>query len=105
VSADPVRASSSQASEPASGEASAGAVGLSVRRPSPYLFVEDIKRRYGVSERWVHERTRLGEIPHFRHPGSRRCLFREDWLDAWDAGCELEVVERPHGGRIVRPRT
>jgi hypothetical protein len=71
---------------------------------SPYLLVEDVAERYGWSVRTVHERTRFAEIPHFRHPGARRCLFRVDWLDAWDAGAELEVVERERNGRIVRPK-
>jgi hypothetical protein len=96
----PVRAASSH--PPVSSE-NDGVGGLTVPRSSPYLFVEDIKQRYGVSARWVHERTRLGEIPHFWHPGSRRCLFREDWLDEWDNGADLEVRELAGGGRIVRP--
>jgi hypothetical protein len=65
--------------------------------------VEHVKDRYGVSERWVHERTRLNEIPHRRLPGSRRCLFREAELEQWEAGATLEVVELAGGGRIVRP--
>lgn len=101
MSANPVRASSAHA--PGSRD-SDGVGGLAVPGRSPFLVVEQVADRYGTSSRWVHERTRTREIPHLRHPGSRRCLFREDWLDAWDAGAELEVVERPRGGRIVRPK-
>jgi predicted DNA-binding transcriptional regulator AlpA len=98
-----VRARSSRPPEPAAGAASQSGVGLAVRR-SPYLFVEDISARYGVSTRWVHERTRVNEIPHRRLPGSRRCLFLEAELEAWEAGAVLEVRELDGGGRIVRPK-
>jgi hypothetical protein len=100
VSADPVRAASSHPSVSSGNEAGEG---LAVPR-SPYLFVEQVEARYGVSTRWVHERTRNAEIPHIRHAGTRRCLFREDWLAAWDVGAELEVRELAGGGRIVRPK-
>jgi excisionase family DNA binding protein len=72
---------------------------------SPYLFVEDVARLLGCSTRTVHERTRLGEIPHRRPPGARRCLFLPDELRAWLDGAELEVVELDRGGRVVKPRT
>jgi hypothetical protein len=74
---------------------------------SPYLLVEDVAARYGVSVRWVHERTRSVEpqIPHRRLPGARRCLFLEAELEAWEAGAGLELQELAGGGRIVRPKT
>ena len=72
---------------------------------SPYLVVEDVAALLRQSRSWVHERTRIGEIPHRKLPGSRRCLFLEAELDAWVAGAELELVELPRGGRIVRPKT
>jgi hypothetical protein len=99
VSTDPVRAASSH---PAACSENDGREGLPVPR-TPYLFVEHVTARYGVSTRWVHQRTGDNTIPHLRHAGSRRCLFREDWLDAWDGGAELEVRELAGGGRIVRP--
>lgn len=71
---------------------------------SPFMLVDDVRARYGVSNRWVLERTRLGKIPHRRLPGSRRCLFVEAELEAWEAGAELEVRELADGGRLVRPR-
>ena len=70
---------------------------------SPYLLVEDVARVLGCSVRTVHERTRLGEIPHRRPPGARRLLFLDDELRAWLDGAELEVTELARGGRVVRP--
>lgn len=71
---------------------------------TPYLVVSDVARRYGVSVRWVHERTRLGELPHRVLPHGRRLLFEESALRAFEDGAELEQVELPAGGRIVRPK-
>lgn len=69
---------------------------------SPFLRTEDVAARLHCSIRTIHELTRLARIPHRRLPGSRRCLFREDELRAWEDGAELELIEQ-HGGRIVRP--
>lgn len=77
---------------------------MSVPADRVFLLVEDVAARYGVSRRWVLERTRLGEIPHRRLPGSRRCLFVEAHLVAWEDGAGLELVELAGGGRLVRPR-
>ena len=71
---------------------------------TPYLLVQDVARRHGVSTRKVHELTRLGLIPHRVLPHSRRLLFTEEHLRAFEDGAELERVELPGGGRIVRPR-
>ena len=71
---------------------------------SPYLLVEDVMERHHCSARTVHELTRLGQIPHRKLPGSRRCLFLETELVAWEAGAELEVRQLPRGGRVVRPK-
>jgi excisionase family DNA binding protein len=71
---------------------------------SPYLLVEEVAERLRCSTRKVHELTRLGEIPHRKLPASRRCLFLEADLEAWEAGAELEVVELAREGRLVRPR-
>lgn len=72
-------------------------------RSSPFLIAEDVATRLHCSLRTVHELTRLRRIPHRRLPGSRRCLFREDELEAWENGADLEIIEFPSGGRIVRP--
>jgi excisionase family DNA binding protein len=71
---------------------------------SPYLLVEDVAQRLRCSRRTVHELTRTCAIPHRRLPGARRCLFREDELEAWEEGVPLEVVELARGGRVVRPK-
>jgi excisionase family DNA binding protein len=69
-----------------------------------YLLVEDVAERLHCSTRTVHELTRTNAIPHRRPPGTRRCLFREEELEAWESGSPLEVTELPHGGRLVVPR-
>jgi excisionase family DNA binding protein len=69
-----------------------------------FLRVEDVTALLGISKRTVHELTRTDRIPHRVLPHGRRCLFEEEWLRAWADGAELERVELPGGGRIVRPR-
>jgi hypothetical protein len=71
---------------------------------SPFLLVEEVAERERCSVRTIHERARLGLIPHLKRPGSRRLLFQEDWLRALDEGAPLEVIAQERGGRIVRPR-
>ena len=71
---------------------------------SQYLLVEDVAERLRCSTRTIHQLTRTCSIPHRRLPGARRCLFRAEELDAWEAGTPLEVVQTPAGGRVVRPR-
>jgi excisionase family DNA binding protein len=72
---------------------------------SPYLLVEDVAERLRCSTRKIHELTRTAAIPHRRLPGSRRCLFLEADLEAWEAGATLEVKELAGGGRVVRSKT
>jgi excisionase family DNA binding protein len=69
---------------------------------SPYLLVEDVAVRLHCSTRTVRELTRTGAIPHRRPPGTRRCLFLEHELQAWESGADLEVVELARGGRLVK---
>ena len=68
-----------------------------------FLLVEEVADRLRCSTRTIHELTRTHAIPHFKRPGSRRCLFREDWLAAWESGADIDVVEQDRGGRVVRP--
>jgi hypothetical protein len=68
------------------------------------LTVEQVAPLLGMSRRSLHELTRLGRVPHRVLPHGRRCLFEPAWLEAWKDGCELERVELPAGGRIVRPK-
>jgi hypothetical protein len=70
---------------------------------SPFLVVEEVAARYRTSAWGIRDLARKREVPHFKRSGARRLLFRADWLDAWDAGAELEVQELPRGGRIVSP--
>jgi predicted DNA-binding transcriptional regulator AlpA len=70
---------------------------------SPYLTVEEVAERYHVSTKWVHERCRLRELPHRRLSGTRRLLFLEAELQAYDEGCPLVVSELPRSGRVVKP--
>jgi hypothetical protein len=46
--------------------------------------------------------TRSRRIPHVKLDGARRCLFREDELERWEAGAELEAQAVGSTGRIVR---
>lgn len=71
---------------------------------SAFLMVEDVAALLGCSRRTVHERARLGEIPHRRPPAARRLLFLESEIRAWLDGAHLERLELPRGGRVVRPK-
>jgi excisionase family DNA binding protein len=95
------RTDAERASEPADAPRSIGSVG----GPGigPYLLVEDVAERLRCSTRTVHELTRTSSIPHRRLPGTRRCLFRRDELEAWENGSALQVKELPRGGRVVTP--
>jgi hypothetical protein len=68
------------------------------------LKVEDVAARLGMSKRTLHGLTAARAIPHRVLPHGRRCLFEPAWLEQWANGCELETIELPHGGRIVRPK-
>jgi hypothetical protein len=75
-----------------------------VARVSPFILVADVAARYHCSEWTIHERARLGQIPHRKLAGSgSRLLFVPADLDAYDAGALLERIDLPGGGRIVRP--
>lgn len=74
---------------------------LRVRAESPYLLTEDVAARLHVSVRTVRELTRTAAIPHRRLAGTRRCLFLEHELVAWENGGELQLRELPRGGRVV----
>jgi excisionase family DNA binding protein len=45
------------------------------------LTVQDLARRLGMSPRWIHERTRLRQIPHYRLGRSLRFDLEE--VRAW----------------------
>jgi excisionase family DNA binding protein len=68
-----------------------------------YLVTSEVADRLRCSIRTIHELTRTNTIPHRRLPGTRRCLFRLDELEAWENGTPLEVTELSRGGRLVVP--
>jgi diphthamide synthase (EF-2-diphthine--ammonia ligase) len=69
------------------------------------LRAEQVAERYGWKSCFpVWQRTSTNTIPYVKKPGMRGYLFIEDWLDAWDRGAELEVIESADGGRIVKPQ-
>lgn len=70
---------------------------------NPLLSVEQVAALLCTSKRSVHEMTRLGQIPHRRVAGRRRCLFVPEELEAWLQGAPLDLVELEGGGRVVRP--
>ena len=82
---------------------------MSANESRVYLTLRDVVERYGGSySAWtLREKARRGEIPHLKHPGGKALLFREDELDLWDVGVELErrVVRRRGAspGRVVTP--
>jgi len=49
----------------------------------PLWTVEDLCRFLGVSKRWVHERTRRGEVPCYRFGSVLR--FDAEEITAWAA--------------------
>ena len=69
-----------------------------------FLTVEQAAERYHTSPKAIHDRTRARAIPMLKRAGFRRVLIPEEWLDAHDSGADLEVVEKPDGTVIVRPR-
>ena len=70
--------------------------------PAPYLLTFEVAQLLRCSIRTVHELTRRRSIPHRKLPGSRRCLFVESELRQWLDGADLDVVELPDDGRVVR---
>jgi len=69
-----------------------------------YLLSEDVQKLLGVSDRTLKSFVARRAIPHRRLPGVRRTLFVEQEIAEWVDGAELEVVETPAGGRVVKPR-
>ena len=83
---------------------------------SPFLVTSEVASRLRCSTRTIHEMTVLAGS-HRRLPGSRRCLFRVDELEAWENGATLtscpaalvgtwspfRVIDLRLGGRLVAP--
>lgn len=68
------------------------------------LTVEQVAPMLNMSRRSLHEKTRRGLVPHRILPGTRRCLFEPEALRAWADGAELERIDLPGNGRIIRPK-
>jgi predicted DNA-binding transcriptional regulator AlpA len=66
------------------------------------LTVEEVAGRYQTSPKAIHDKTRIGTIPHIKRVGFRRVLFDPAELEAWDRGAALEIVDSGDGSRIVR---
>jgi len=71
---------------------------------SAYLNVQAVADRYGVAVGTIHNWTCKRTIP-FRRPTGGRLLFSLADLDAFDAGCELEIREGKGRSVSVLPRT
>lgn len=72
---------------------------------SPFLKIEAVAERYGLSLRSIGEMTRRCEIPHRKlSGGSSPCLYLPAELEAWENGAEMIVTHKPNGGRVVRPK-
>ena len=69
-----------------------------------FRSVEQVAPKLGLSKRALHELTRTARVPHRVLPFTRRCLFQDDWLEQWADGCELERIDLPGNGRVVRPK-
>jgi hypothetical protein len=70
----------------------------------PFLLVDEVATRYRMSTWSVHERARLGQIPHRKLAGGcSRLLFLDSELTAWENGAELVVAPTASGGRVCRP--
>ncbi len=50
----------------------------------------------------VQRQAHAGRLPHVRRGGTRRLLFVPAEIESYMAGAELERLELPDGGRIVR---
>ncbi len=68
-----------------------------------YLVVEDVAALLHCSVRTVQEQVSRRELPHRRVAGMRRILFKREELELFLDGAELETVDLPRGGRVVRP--
>jgi Helix-turn-helix domain len=69
-----------------------------------YLVSAEVADQLHWSVRKVQDMSRRGLIPYVRIGGTRPYLHDPDQLDAWLAGAELEIVDLPRGGRLVRAK-
>jgi excisionase family DNA binding protein len=69
---------------------------------SRFLTTEETADMLRCSLRTVQQLVADGQIPSRRIVGMRRVLIPPDELEQALAGAELETVELPRGGRVVR---
>lgn len=91
-----------------SDSARACARGAAKSRDVRFLTVEEVAERYRLTRSQIYEKSRLNQLPLVVHPGARRVLFPEAWLDEFDEGrtdLDVRVTKNEHGrGRVVRPK-
>jgi hypothetical protein len=68
-----------------------------------WLDAKAAAEHLNFSPRQLHERTAARAIPLRQPANTRKMLFLREELDAYVNGAELETVETPNGGLIVRP--
>jgi hypothetical protein len=72
---------------------------------TPFRTTEQAAEILGYSVSWLHKQTRREAVPFRKLPHGRLCLFEEEPLRYWaDTGCELERIDLPGGGKIIRPK-
>jgi excisionase family DNA binding protein len=71
---------------------------------SRMLLAPDVADQLGVAVTTVRQWARTGRLPCFKPPGCSRVFFRQEDIDQWVAGAELEMKLLAGGGRTVRPR-
>ena len=71
---------------------------------SPFLTLEEAAEYVRMSAYTLGEKCREYAAPHRKAPGSRRLLFRQNELEDWLDGAELEFVTQKKGGRVVRTK-
>jgi excisionase family DNA binding protein len=67
-----------------------------------FLTTEETADVLRCSLRTVQQLVADGAIPHRKVAGMRRVLIPPDELEQALAGAELETVDLPRGGRVVR---
>jgi excisionase family DNA binding protein len=69
-----------------------------------YLTTEEAAGVLRCSLRTVQQLVADCSLPHRKLPGMRRVLIAPDELAAYMDGADLETVELPRGGRVVRAK-
>jgi hypothetical protein len=70
---------------------------------SPFLSVREFAVRWQISVRTAHALIARRAVPHRKFSYTRRILIPLADLERSEEGAELEELQLPGGGRIVRP--